>query len=100
MAEKRFLTEEEAASILPDGDEIHTQIQNGMMFIGSDWSREDIIDKIKKSEIRELTGPVARGMGHGLVLYDKSAKYQSDLLFVETDKYRLDAFDPAEEGET
>ena len=100
MAEKRMLTAEEAISILPDSDEIHTQIQKGMMFIGADWSREDIIDKIHKSEIREITGPFARGMGHGLVLYNKNAKYQSDLLFVETDKERLDALDqPKEEAE-
>lgn len=99
MAEKRYLTAEEAISILPDGDEIHTQIQKGMMFIGADWSREDIIDKIQKSEIREITGPVARGMGHGLVLYNRDAKYQSDLLFVETDAARLDAFDPKGEND-
>lgn len=97
MAEKRLLAAEEAISILPDGDEIHTQIQKGMMFIGADWSREDIIDKIKKSEIREVAGPNARSMGHGLVLYNRNAKYQSDLLFVETDKTRLDALDPKEE---
>lgn len=97
MAERRYLTAEEAISILPDGDEIHTQIQKGMMFIGADWSREDIIDKIQKSEIREVTGPIARGMGHGLALFNKDAKYQSEILFVETDKAKLDAFDPQEE---
>lgn len=97
MAERRYLTLEEAISILPDGDEIHTQIQKGMVFIGADWSRDEIIDKIKKCQIREVTGPVARGMGHGLALYNKDAKYQSDILFVETDKKRLDALDPQEE---
>lgn len=99
MNERRFLTAEEAVALLPDTEEVHTQIQKGMMFIGADWSREDIIDKIKKSEIRELTGPFARRMGHGLALYNKNAEYQSDILFVETDKERLDAFDPqTEEG--
>ena len=58
---------------------------------------EDIIDKIQKSERIEITGPNARAMGHGLALYGKNAKYLSDILFVETDKAKLDAFDPQEE---
>lgn len=97
MAERRYLTLEEAISILPDGDVIHTQIQKGMMLIGADWSREDIIDKIQKSERIEITGPHARAMGYGLALCGKNAKYQSDILFVETDKKRLDALDPQED---
>lgn len=97
MKQKRTLSEEEAISILPDGQEIHTQIQNGLMLIGADWSREDIIDKIQKSDIREVTGPYARAMGHGLALYNKNAKFQSDILFVETDKAKLDKLDPPEE---
>ena len=94
---KRYLSAEEAESILPEGEDIHTFIQQGMMFFGADWSREDIIDKIQKSEIRELTGPAARRMKHGLVLYNKNAKYQSDLLFVETNMEKLDKLDPPEE---
>lgn len=99
MADRRYVTAEEAISLLPDGDEIHTTIQKGMMFIGADWSREDIIDKIQKSDVREITGPNARAMGHGLAIFNKDAKYQSDILFVETDKAKLDAFDPREETE-
>lgn len=97
MAERRFINADEAISLLPEGDEIHTTIQKGMMFIGADWSREDIIDKIQKSERIEITGPRARAMGHGLALFGKNAQYQSDILFVETDKAKLDAFDPQEE---
>ena len=96
MALKRYLTAEEAIGILPDGDEIHTQVQKGNMFIGADWSREDIIDKIQKSDFREIAGPFARGMGHGLALYNRGIKWQSEILFVETDKAKLDAFDPQE----
>ena len=96
MTKKRYLSAEEAIELLPARNEIHTQIQQGMMFVGADWSREDIIDKITKSDVREITGPFARRMGHGLVLYNHDAKYQSDLLFVETDREKLDAFDPRE----
>ena len=63
--EKRFLTAEEAISILPDGEYVHTTYQTGFVFVGADWDREDIIDKIQNSEKREITGPNARAMGHG-----------------------------------
>lgn len=94
---KRFLSAEEAISLLPDGESVHTVINGGFGLLGADWNREDIIDKIRGAERREITGPMARGMGHGLALYPPNAKYQSDLLFVETDKARLDEFDPPEE---
>lgn len=98
MSERRFLSVEEAIHVLPDGDEIHTLTQIGCVFIGSDWNREDIIDKIKKNEIREIAGPLARREGHGLVLYTKNAKYLSDVLFVETDMKKLDEIDTPEEA--
>lgn len=88
--EKRFLTAEEAISILPDGEYVHTTYQTGFVFVGADWDREDIIDKIRNSEKREITGPNARAKGHGLALYPQGAKFQSDILFVETDMKRLE----------
>lgn len=94
---RRILTVEEAISLLPDGESVHTFINGGFGLMGADWNREEIIDRIRGAERREITGPMARGMGHGLVLYPTNAKYQSDLLFVETDKARLDEFDPPEE---
>lgn len=99
MAERRYLTADEAIGLLPDGEEIHTQVQQGMVFFGAHWSREDIIDKIRKSDVREITGPRARRMGHGLALYNNDVKWQSEILFVETDKDRLDAFDPPEDDD-
>lgn len=95
--EKRFLSAEEAIILLPDGESVHTFINDCYGLVGADWNRQDIIDKIHGAERREITGPMARGMGHGLALYPPNAKYQSDLLFVETDKARLDEFDPPEE---
>jgi hypothetical protein len=96
VSEKRhFLTVDEAISILPDGDSIHT-FRDAAVLIGADWSRKDIIDAIQKSELREITGPGARGSGHGLAVYPKNAIYHSDILFVETDKKRLDELDGGE----
>lgn len=96
---KKMLTYEEAVSLPPEGDSVHTFINMGFGLCGADWSREEILDKLRKSEIIELTGQMARGMNHGLCAYGKNAKRQSDILFIETDAAKLAEFDPeGEEG--
>ena len=90
MNEKKFITKEQAVYILPDGNLIHTFYQLGSSLVGADWSREEIIEKIQKSVILELTGEIAKGMGHGLVAYDKDAERQSQILFIETNAERLE----------
>ncbi len=93
---KKYLTKEEAISVLPSEESIHTFFNTGFGLVGADWSREDIIDKIQKSDIIELTGALARGMNHGICAYDKDTKYQSDILFIETDENKLRLFDKGE----
>ncbi|HIY04300.1 MAG TPA: hypothetical protein H9733_05000 [Candidatus Anaerotignum merdipullorum] len=90
MNEKKFITKEQAVYILPDGNLIHTFYQLGSSLVGADWSREEIIEKIQKSDILELTGEIAKGMGHGLVAYDKDTERQSQILFIETNAERLE----------
>ena len=92
---KKYLTKEEAISVLPQGESIHTFYNPGFGLVGADWSREDIIDKIQKSDIIELTGPQARGLSHGICAYDKNA-YLSDVLFIETDESKLSVIDKEE----
>lgn len=87
--DKRYITYDEAVSILPDGEYIHTFINGGFGLMGADWSREDILDKLSKSEVIELTGEQARSMNHGMCAYNKDAKWQSDLLFIETNEEKL-----------
>lgn len=90
MNEKKFITKEQAVYILPDGNLIHTFYQLGSSLVGADWSREEIIEKIQKSDILELTGEIAKGIGHGLVAYDKDTERQSQILFIETNAERLE----------
>ena len=85
-----YITEQQAINILPKGETIHTFYNAAFGLFGADWSREEIIDKIKCSSFRELTGEQAKSMGHGLALYDETAKFQSDILFVETDEAALE----------
>ena len=90
---KKYITNEQAISILPEGEDVHTFINPGFGLVGADWSREKLIDKIQKSDILELTGEMARKMGHGLVIYNTTAKVQDDLLFIETDEEKLVALE-------
>lgn len=90
---KTYITAEQAVSILPGSDSVHTFYNPGLGLIGADWSKADIIDKLRSSEVIELTGPGARGMGHGICAYNKNAKYQSDILFIETDEARVSALE-------
>lgn len=90
---KTYITAEQAISVLPDGDTVHTFYNPGFGLVGADWSKEDITNKLRRSDIIELTGPAARGMGHGMCVYSKDTKWQSDILFIETDEERVAALE-------
>ena len=90
---KTYLTKEQAISVLPDGETVHTFYNSGFGLVGADWERDDILDKIEKSDIVELTGQGARGMGHGICAYNKDTKGQSDILFIETDETKLSSIE-------
>lgn len=89
MSNKVFLTAEQALSVLPDRDLIHTCYNSASCLIGADWSRADIVDKLRKSDVIELTGELARRSGHGICAYNKDTKFHDQILFIETDEDRL-----------
>lgn len=91
---RRYISYDEAVSLLPDSETVHTFINESFGLIGADWNRADILDKLKKSDIIEIAGKMARGTRHGICAYNKTAKHQNEILFIETDKERLEAFDP------
>lgn len=91
--DKKYITYEQAISLLPDGDCVHTFYNAAFGLIGADCSKESILDKLRKSEVIELTGSVARGMGHGMCAYNKDTKWQSEILFIETDADKLEKMD-------
>ena len=99
-AMRRYITAQEAISLLPDRDEIHTFYDEPFGLIGADWDRADVIQKITESDKIEITGEAARSLGHGIAVYNDDTKLQSEVLFVETDEEKLDAFDPVEENES
>lgn len=95
--EKIFLTEQQAIELLPEGEQIHTFLNSPMALIGGDWDRDEVIDKIRRSDYREVSGSGARALKHGLAVYNKGAT-ALDVVFIETDLEILDALYPAEEG--
>lgn len=93
---KYYLNYDEAVSLLPNGDDIHTFYNASFGLMGADWSREEILNKLKETDIViELTGKQAKSMKHGMCAYSKNAKYQSEILFIETDERKLTAFEQA-----
>lgn len=96
---RKFITVEKAVDLLPKGDYIHTFFNMPFGLLGADWSREDVIDTLKTSDKIELTGELARGLGHGIAVYNNDTKKQSEILFVETDMKKLLSFDPEREKE-
>lgn len=91
--EKRYITYEEAVSLLPDGEYVHTFYNGAFGLLGADWGKEEILDKLRKSEVIELTGKQARSMGHGMCAYNNDTKWHSEILFIETDAERLAKMD-------
>lgn len=96
---RKYITPEEAISLLPDKDMIHTFYNHPRTLLGADWDREDIIEKLKEVDKIELTGENARKMGHGIAVYNDDIKWQSEVLFVETDEEKINAFDPMGESD-
>jgi len=77
MADRVVLTTEQALSMLPEGDRIHTFRSGGMAMLGCDWDR-DRIEKAIRDNTCELGGATSMVLNHGLVInVDGSA------LFVE-----------------
>jgi len=78
----QLLTYDEAVALLPDGDDIHTFLDGGIALIGADWDRAAILLLLENTERREVTGPAAQSMGHGLAAYRADGKP----VFIETRK--------------
>jgi hypothetical protein len=67
--EPEFLTYDQAVALLPDGDRIHTFVDGGLAILGADWDRADILVLLEMTSRREVTGPSAQSMGHGLAAF-------------------------------
>ena len=95
---KYYLSYDEAIQILPDSENIHTFINATFGLLGADWSKNNILNRLKEVDsVLELTGEQSRKMGHGMGVYNKNSKYQSDILFIQTDEEKLLLFEKTHE---
>ncbi len=80
-----FLTVQEALDLLDDGEEVHSFASPaGGMLLGADWSRAEAIAAIENAKTREVAGPAAQGMKHGLAIATSTGYY-----FLKTKTRRL-----------
>lgn len=79
--EKIILTSEQALSMLPEGDRIHTFRSAPMALIGADWDRDDLEKAIRENQC-EVGGDQCQAMNHGLVVWTG----KTEPLFVECRK--------------
>ena len=95
---KKFISAEEAIALIPTGDTVHTFYNAPFGLIGADWDRKDVIETLNKADnLIELTGEAARSLDHGICVYSKDCKDQNNILFINTDREKLEAFDPQDE---
>lgn len=78
-----LLSYDEAVALLPDGDTIHTFLNPVPdVLLGADWDREQVLDLLRATERREVTGPEAQSVNHGLAAWDPRGR----VVFIETRK--------------
>lgn len=94
---KIFLTMEQAKSVLPDGDSIHTFVNPGFGLVGADWSRKDILNRLRSVNRIEICGDNAKRMGHGICAYNDGCAHDS-VLFIETDMGSLEKLEKQLKG--
>jgi hypothetical protein len=71
--EAAYLTYDEAVALLPDDDRIHTFLNPAEdILLGADWDRDHILALLRETGRREVTGPDAQAMGHGLAAWRAS----------------------------
>ena len=81
------VTFEQACSMLPDGDSVHTfRNPRPMMIIGANWERHKIIEALQNAPEICLSGDVATNMHHGIAINTGGS-----WLFIETKSEARDA---------
>jgi hypothetical protein len=83
------LTPDQAESLLPPGERVHSFINPACGLVGCGVARHRAIARIREAKLLELGGPSAKQMGHALVVHDCIRGYS---LF-ETDMEKVEAME-------
>jgi hypothetical protein len=88
--EPRFVTTQEAISLLNDDERIHTFRNTSVILLGCDNDRSKILEIINDAKTIQIGGAGCRNLNHALVVEERNGS----MLFVETDMEKLNKFDP------
>ena len=64
-----LLSYDVAVALLPEGERIHTFLDSGIALLGADWDRDQVLDLLRTTDRREVTGLAAQAMRHGLAAF-------------------------------
>lgn len=85
MMGRVMLSPEELDALMPEGEQVHTFMQDGPCINGADWDRKDLLELAEQNGA-ELSGEMATLMKHGALVWNRG-----EALFVETVEERLEA---------
>ncbi len=89
--DKKFITPDEAISLLNEDEQIHTFRNPNGMLLGADHNRESLIKLLRANPDKiQIGGEACRRINHGLIIDD------GGYLFIETNEKKLNTFDPLE----
>jgi hypothetical protein len=83
------LTPDQAESLLPNGERVHSLVNPPSGLVGCDSSREAVVRLIREAKLLEIEGERAKRMKHALVVHVREGGCK---LFA-TDMKRIDAME-------
>ena len=97
MSDTTFiLTPEQAESLLPPGERIHSFVNPPWGFVGCDSSRKAVVRLIREAKLLEIGGERAKRMKHALVVHAREGGYK----FFATDMEKVEAMERRLAGTT
>jgi len=86
------LTPDQAESLLPPGERVHSFVNPPWGFVGCDTSRETVVRLIREAKLLEIGGEHAKRMKHALVVHAREGGcklFATDMERVEAMERRL-----------
>ena len=86
------LTPDQAESLLPSGERVHSFVNPSWGFVGCDSSREAVIRLIREAKLLEIGSERAKRMKHALVVHAREGGcklFATDMERVEAMERRL-----------
>jgi len=86
------LTPDQAESLLPHGERVHSFVNPPWGFVGCDSSREAVVRLIREAKLLEIGGERAKRMKHALVVHAREGGcklFATDMERVEAMERRL-----------